>query len=372
MRNSSEVIKEIVEKHNYHVVIGRNVITEIPSLLGDNVYPHLALIGKNIANSNKWISEELSRTFESVWIIEDGESSKDLDTVLLIIEKLWKLRASRWSAIACVAGGSLGDTAAFAASIYLRGIPFVNIPTTLLAMIDSSIGGKTAVNYKGIKNIIGSFYHPSLVVDDIRFLDTLPKRVYLSSLAESLKYGFTLDRDFLQFLLNNKDSILSRSEDDVLINLISRSVELKLDVVGLDPRERSGIREVLNYGHTVGHVIESASRYKLFHGEAVALGMIVETELSEKLGCNGCSDVVKEAIESYGILKSPEVKSSVPNLAFEEYRELLYRDKKRVGNKIRWPMLTSIGSWKLVTLDFDIFAKSTYEIYKSVLKEFQT
>lgn len=372
MKSLSEIVVEFKEKRRYHVIVGRGVLKFVQDFLDAEIEPLIALVGSGVASQNKWVRDDLSSSFRYVEVVDDGEHSKELNTALKIIDRLWELGASRWSALACAAGGSLGDTAAFASSIYMRGIPFINIPTTLLAMIDSSIGGKTAVNYKKVKNIIGSFYHPYLVVDDIRFLETLPNRVYKSSLAEALKYGFTLSKEFLEFLTSNKATILNRSSDDTLISLISQSVHLKINVVAKDPQERLGIREVLNYGHTVGHAIESISNYSILHGEAVAIGMIVETALSEQMGCNECYRIVESVIKEYGILDEPALRASLPNLTFEEYKSLLSRDKKKIGDKIRWPMLTEIGKWKLVLMDFEYFAKETFKHYKSLLKQLKT
>ncbi len=367
MKSSFKLEYEVADKHKYVVLAGRNVIERVEEYLPNNVRPLLAVVGRGIQESNPWIVDSLSKIFEHVDIIDDGEESKDLRTALHIVNKLWRLGGDRWSALGVAAGGSLGDTAAFAASIYMRGIPLIQFPTTLLAMIDSSIGGKTAVNFEGVKNILGSFYHPWLTVSDLRFIETLPERIFKSSLAEALKYGFTLDKEYLDFLMSNRAKVLGR-DDDVLSKLILEAVRIKLDVVSQDPRERRGVREVLNFGHTVGHVIESISNYSIYHGEAVAIGMIVEGILSEELGCKGCSDEIKRAISDYSII-TKEVVSSIPSIDYEQYRNLIYKDKKRVGDVIRWPMVEEIGKWKLVELPVNEFAKKTFIYLRELLEE---
>ncbi|UXD21482.1 3-dehydroquinate synthase [Ignicoccus pacificus DSM 13166] len=366
MRNSSELEVPVNDSHVYKVIIGRGVLENLNGFISPPIEPKLSLIGRGVHEHVPWLYYSLRKVFEEVKIVEDGEESKNLETALKIVEDLWRLGATRWSALAVASGGSLGDTAAFAASIYMRGIPFVQIPTTLLAMIDSALGGKTAVNYSGVKNILGSFYHPWLVVDDLRFLDTLPNRVFRSSLAEALKYGFTLDKGYLDFMIHNRDNILRR-DDLPLIELIKQATELKLSVVSQDPRERKGIREVLNFGHTIGHVLESASNFKLLHGEAVAFGMLVESKISEDEGCKDCFNVILSTISDYAILD--DVVDIIPELDFQQYKELLYRDKKRVGDKIRLPMLKEIGKWELVLYPFESFAEKSYKAYREILKK---
>jgi len=351
---------EISDTYPYRVVVGRKVLTLVRELLPD-VKPCLAVVGKGIAENAPWVLEELGEAFKDIVVIDDGEKAKELDTALHIVEALWRTGADRWCALGVASGGSLGDTAAFAASVYMRGIPLVMYPTTLLSMIDSALGGKTAVNWRGYKNVLGTFYHPSLVISDLRFLDTLPERVFRASLAEALKYGFTLDANFLSFLLLNKDDIFTKN-DVALRYLVLRSSEIKLNVVKQDPRERKGIREVLNFGHTVGHALESASNFHLLHGEAVALGMLVEAFFAERKGfCRECGKAVKDALDSYGLTTTRP-----PVLEKEEYHNYILRDKKRRGDRIRLPVLTGVGSWKLVFYPVKEFVDTTYEILEEL------
>ncbi len=360
MKNWSEIRVSINDSHTYRVLVGRGILRD--ALSEERLT--LSIIASGVAEKARWVTEEMKEVSKEIMILEDGEENKTLDTVLKIVEKLWNLGADRWSKLAVVGGGSVGDTAAFASSVYLRGIPYISVPTTLLAMIDSSLGGKTAVNWRGYKNILGSFYHPELVVSDLRFVDTLPERVFRSSLAEALKYGFVLNADLLDFMLQHKEEILRR-EDEELSKLIAESAKTKLEVVAIDPRERKGVREVLNFGHTVGHALESASRFELLHGEAVALGMLIEAAFADLEGfCNACRDLVEEALGRYGLL---EVRRRAPRLTKEEYKELIYRDKKRVGSSIRLPVMTGKGEWRLGLVPIDEFVERTYMLLKELL-----
>ncbi len=344
---------DVKEDHTYRLLIGKGALEELSEVMERvGVKPGLAVVAKPLAD---W-SELLEKQGFKVKIMEDGEENKNLETVLRIIEILRSMKADRWTAVASVSGGSLGDTVSFAASIYLRGLPLIQVPTTLLAMVDSSIGGKTAVNLRGLKNIIGTFYHPWIVVDDLNFLDTLPDEVYRSGFAEVFKYAFTLDPSLLE-PLENIALIMSRDEE-ILINIISRSVELKLNVVSRDPLERKGVREVLNFGHTIGHAIESGSKFSILHGEAVALGMVCESKISEKILGFDKVEFVKSKLESFGLLKNVEVDE-------KKFIEAIMSDKKRKGDKIRMPLLKELGVWELV----EVPVKTVVEEGKRCLEE---
>ena len=352
---------KVTDEHLYHVVVGREVLRDVEKFLPEEVSAHTAIIGRGVYESASWVKDELAKAFKYVKVLDDGEKAKELEVALKIVEALWEGGADRWSALGVASGGSLGDAAAFAASTYMRGIPLIMFPTTLLAMIDSALGGKTAVNWKGVKNVVGSFYHPWLVVSDLRFLDTLPPRVFKSSLAEAIKYGMTLDRQFLTYLVQNNKRILER-EDEALINVIVKSSELKLGVVKEDPKERKGVREVLNFGHTVGHAIESASGFSLLHGEAVALGMRVEALYSERAGfCSSCSDALQRALERFSLIQLKP-----PKIDIESYRALIMKDKKRAGEYLRLPVLRDVGKWELQKVPIKEFVEETYKIMNEI------
>ena len=211
--------------------------------------------------------------------VPDGEEYKNMDTVLSILDRLFENRFDRKSILIAFGGGVIGDMTGFSASIFQRGIDFIQIPTTLLSQVDASVGGKTGVNNRFGKNLIGSFYQPKAVYIDIDFLKTLPDREYSAGVAEVIKMAVMFDKEFFEFLETN--DLKSRENIE---KMIARSVSLKAEVVNQDEKE-SGIRAVLNYGHTFAHVIENETNYsKYLHGEAVAIGMVMANKLAVKLG----------------------------------------------------------------------------------------
>ena len=215
--------------------------------------------------------------------MEPGELSKSLPVVSDIYDRLVEMQAGRQTVVFAVGGGVVGDTAGFVAATYARGIPFVQIPTTLLAHVDSSVGGKVGINHPKGKNLIGAFHQPLGVVIDTATLKSLPERDYTAGLAEVIKYGVILDEDFFAELEQNLEGIKNRSAE-VLQSLIARSCRLKADVVEQDEYEHTGMRAVLNYGHTFGHAFENLCHYgELLHGEAVAIGMIYASRLAERV-----------------------------------------------------------------------------------------
>ncbi len=247
-------------------------------------------------------------------ILPPGEQTKSFENLQKILNEILKHKPERKSAIVALGGGVIGDLAGFAASILLRGVPFVQIPTTLLSMVDSSVGGKTGINTTHGKNLIGSFYQPKLVLADIGLLDTLPKREFLSGYAEVVKYGFINDRPFFDWLKTKEEAIRSArilvpEESESLIKMIKTSCEAKAAVVADDERE-SGARALLNLGHTFGHALELETGYssELLHGEGVAIGMVLAFQLSAKLGLCSAKDVteVEKHLAAVGLRTAPK------------------------------------------------------------------
>jgi 3-dehydroquinate synthase len=234
----------------------------------------------------------------------------------------------------------IGDITGFAAATYMRGIDFIQVPTTLLAQVDSSVGGKTGVNHPLGKNMVGAFWQPRLVWIDINTLSTLPKREFLSGLAEIIKYGIIRDEELFEYLENHRDQILGLDPES-LIHLISRSCEIKADVVAKDERE-SGLRAILNYGHTVGHALETVTGYtRYLHGEAIAAGMYIEAKLANLLGLTGEDQVlrIKSLIEAYGL------PSSVPDeVDTDALCEAMLLDKKTISGELTFVLPERIGS----------------------------
>jgi 3-dehydroquinate synthase len=271
-------------------------------------------------------------------VLPDGEAYKNWQTLNFIFDALLGHRCERSTSIIALGGGVVGDLAGFAAATYLRGVPFIQIPTTLLAQVDSSVGGKTGINHPLGKNMIGAFYQPWVVLADTATLDTLPERELRAGIAEIIKYGLIRDLGFLEWLEQNMPRLLIR-DADVLIEAIRRSCINKAEVVQADERE-SGIRALLNLGHTFGHAIENAMGYGVWlHGEAVAAGTMLAAELSKRMGMIGEAEV--ERIRK--IYKQAGLSTVAPNLGPEKYLSLMGLDKKVEGGNMRFILLRHIG-----------------------------
>jgi len=271
-------------------------------------------------------------------IVADGEQAKDWPTLNQVFDGLLKARIGRDGLIVALGGGVVGDLAGFAAATYQRGIDFVQVPTTLLAQVDSSVGGKTAINHAAGKNMIGAFHQPRAVIADVATLDTLPERELRAGIAEVIKHGFALDASFVDWLEKNVDLLLKR-DAAALTHAVKKSCELKARVVAADERE-AGERALLNFGHTFGHAIETGTGYGAWlHGEAVAAGMVMAAELSLLMGQLKKTEVsrVRELLKSAGL----PVKG--PALAPERMLELMAVDKKAAKGKTRFVVLDSIG-----------------------------
>jgi 3-dehydroquinate synthase len=276
--------------------------------------------------------------------IPDGEEYKSLLWAEKILTELLKARLDRGSVLVALGGGVVGDIAGFAASLYMRGIRFVQVPTTLLAQVDSSVGGKTGVNHPLGKNMIGAFWQPSLVWVDVDTLKTLPGKELLAGLSEVIKYGVIWDASLFDYLAENRERILSL-DPEALAHIIRRSCEIKAEVVARDERE-AGLRSILNYGHTVGHAIEAVTGYKKYlHGEAVAIGLSLEARLSHALGILAEADVsrIKGIMDAYGL--PSELPSDLDSGGMLDAMAL---DKKALAGKLRFTLPEKIGATKLL------------------------
>jgi 3-dehydroquinate synthase len=263
---------------------------------------------------------------------------KTLDTVSTIFDALVAARMNRDATILALGGGVVGDMAGFAAACYQRGIDYVQLPTTLLAQVDSSVGGKTAVDHVGGKNLIGAFHQPRAVIADTSTLATLPDRELRAGLAEVVKYGFIRDRAFLDWIEANSRSLLNR-DAQALAYAIRRSCEIKAEIVGIDEHEQ-GLRAILNFGHTFGHAIETATGYgEWLHGEAIAVGMVLAADMSCRLG-NITSADSERLIRTLTNLELPCV---APRIGAKRALDLMGIDKKVLGGKIRLVLLKSLG-----------------------------
>jgi 3-dehydroquinate synthase len=278
--------------------------------------------------------------------LEPGEQSKTLASAARLYDALAEMKADRRTVVVAVGGGVVGDTAGFAAATYARGIPFVQVPTTLLAQVDSSVGGKVGVNHPRGKNLIGAFHQPIGVFIDTSTLATLAERDYRCGLAEVIKYGASLDLDFFMYLEAHVEGLNSRAPD-VLRHVIMRSCQLKAGIVEQDERELTGLRALLNYGHTFAHAYEALLGYgTLLHGEAVAIGMVHASGLAERLGRIDAS--VTQRLER--LLESVHLPTALPanSLDVEAALDRMRLDKKSIGGKLRFVLPAAMGQVELV------------------------
>ncbi|MBW3540960.1 MAG: 3-dehydroquinate synthase [Planctomycetes bacterium] len=305
----------------------------------------LIVTDRNVAD---WYAAPIQRSLtEAGWrcelhAVEPGEPSKSLEQVEQVYDRLVAMGADRHTVVLAVGGGVVGDLAGFVAATYARGIPFVQVPTSLLAQVDSAVGGKVGVNHPKAKNLIGAFHQPMGVLIDTTTLDTLPDRDYRSGLAEVVKYGMILDGEFFEFLEQNTAGVLAR-EDAVLRRIIARCCRLKADVVEEDELDETGVRSVLNYGHTFGHAFEALCGYgTLMHGEAVAIGMVCAARLAARRGLIG-RDIVER---QHSLLEALGVPTRLPKGAGVELGAVLERmrlDKKSVGGRLAFVLPRRIG-----------------------------
>ncbi len=328
------------------IVVGHGSLEILREVEGEASIIHSSRIDPGL------IVKNLRKT-STIIAVEDGESAKDISVVLNIVKKIHTDSSPDLEWIAAAGGGTIMDIAGFAASIYKRGIKLINIPTTLLAMVDAAIGGKNGVNMDGVKNMLGTFYQPTLVVSDISFLKTLSREDLANGMAEVIKYCVTLDRELCGILEDRHSSIYSL-EAKALEEIIFRSAVNKARIVEMDERDNKGIRIVLNYGHTIGHAIEAGSSFKVSHGRAVAVGMVCEALLAEDMGV-ASPDMVR-SIE--GLLSLYSLPRSFKELGVEIDLEIaakaLRMDKKRRRGKIWMPLPKKLGEWERVELDIEI------------------
>jgi 3-dehydroquinate synthase len=282
--------------------------------------------------------------------VPDGEQFKNLDWANAIYTALLINSFDRKSALVALGGGVIGDLTGFAAATFMRGVPFIQVPTTLLAMVDSSVGGKTGVNHAMGKNMIGAFYQPVKVLMDYSVLTSLPKEELLAGLAEVIKYGVICDEALFDYLVDNREKILAL-DSDAIGHIIRRSCEIKADVVSRDERE-GGLRAILNFGHTLGHAIETAESYAMRHGYAVAIGMVYASRLAHTTGlCDATvPDRVERLIKSYGLPTDLSALSRRP--AAIELMDTMQVDKKAEGGKVKFVLPKKIGE-AVITKEWD-------------------
>jgi 3-dehydroquinate synthase len=325
------------------IAIGEGIVERLQALLDEH-----GVDGRRFIVSNPTIWKLHSRAFQPLALAEpilipDGERHKTLQTAGRIYEALIRAAADRASAIVAVGGGVVGDVAGFAAATYLRGVALVQVPTTLLAQVDSSIGGKVGVNHQLGKNLIGAFHQPSLVAIDPLLLKTLPRREFRSGLYEVVKYGMIASRGLFERVARDSKAIFAR-DPEVLLPAIAESCRIKAEIVSADERE-SGPRRVLNYGHTVGHALEAVTKYRRFrHGEAIAYGMIAAANLAA--GRGALAPRARQALADVIALLGPL--PAVNDLSAALVLEAVRRDKKVIKGRLHFVICIDIGATTVV------------------------
>ena len=332
----------VLSKNNqYGVFVGLDIYKYLPEVMNKIINKQKVYLLSD--DGSKPYMRKIQQVFEfagkstTTFVIPQGETSKSLSISSKIYEWLSYEHADRGDVLIGVGGGVVGDITGFVASTYMRGIKFVLVPTTLLSMSDSSIGGKTAVDVNKIKNLVGSFYNPSLVYSDLISLKTLPERQINSGWAELIKHGFIKDRDLLDQMIQIQDY---KKINDNVSSIIKKSIQIKGEIVTVDENEKYGSRIMLNYGHTLGHAIESSTNLEQYtHGEAVSIGMSFAAKLSNHLNMLSDDDLKLHN----DILKKFDLPVSPDNIDWEKCFELIKNDKKVKNGKINWILLESLG-----------------------------
>jgi len=335
---------------SYEILIQPNILTQIGCVLQDvGLSGRVAIVTNPVVHElyGQVVLRALKKSGFSPFfvVIPDGEKAKSVPWLSKILDALVTQRFERQDVVLALGGGVVGDVAGFASSVYLRGVPFVQVPTTLVAQVDSSVGGKTGVNHPMGKNLIGAFYQPRVVVIDPQTLQTLPKREWVAGLAEVIKYGMIADAQFFEYLERQVEGLRAQAEE-IIPTIIRRCCEIKAEVVGEDERE-SGRRRILNYGHTVGHALETWGHYKTWiHGEAVGIGMVQEASIAQFLGI--CD---KELVERQrDLIQDVGLPIAMPSMKFTDLWGAMQHDKKVVKGQINCVVPTKIGDVQVVPL----------------------
>jgi 3-dehydroquinate synthase len=352
MEEHMEVVRVELGERSYPIYIGRGLIDR-PEPLRRHIRGRRVAVISNEVVAPLYLARvraALADLDVDEFLLPDGEQHKNLESFAAIMDHLLARRHGRTTTLVALGGGVVGDITGFAAATFQRGVDFIQIPTTLLAQVDSSVGGKTAVNHPRGKNMIGAFYQPRCVIADTATFDTLPDREYRSGLAEVLKYGVIRDADLFDWL-EARAADLGRRCPDALAVAVRRSCEIKAEVVAADERE-GGIRAILNFGHTFGHALETLTGYQaLLHGEAVAIGMVMAADLSARQGLlpAGQARRIRDLIGAMGLPVVP------PALAANEMLEAMGMDKKVLHGRLRLVLAEAVGR-VVVTDRFDAAA----------------
>lgn len=350
MSDSVEIVRVELGRRSYDIAIGAGNLAQVGPFMAERggVNHAVVITDEHVEKPHAVAAaESVAKTSAAVdlVVIEPGETSKSIATATELWETMLSLAADRQTAIVAVGGGVIGDLAGFIAATYARGIPFFQVPTTLLAQVDSAVGGKVGINLPDAKNMVGAFLQPQGVLIDTTTLETLPDREYRSGLGEVVKYGVILDAELFEFLESNASRLLDR-DHVALRHVVARCCRLKADVVQQDEREVSGLRAVLNYGHTVGHALETLTGYgKLLHGEAVAIGMVCAMCLAQRLGRvdAGLTARQETLLSALGLPTRP------PAVDAEEILAKMMHDKKAQRGVLRFVLPAGLGRGELVS-----------------------
>lgn len=335
--------------HAYPIFIGSGLLEQLSGYLKPYVGKKAAVI-TNETIAPLYLAQvqaalnALGCTHFSI-VLPDGEQYKNWQSLNTIYDGLMQNRAERSTVLIALGGGVIGDMVGFAAATYQRGVPFIQIPTTLLSQVDSSVGGKTAINHPLGKNMIGAFYQPQAVIADLQTLNTLPEREFSAGMAEVIKYGVLGDIEFLAWLENHMDALMQHN-GDLLAEAVYHCCKMKADIVAADEKE-SGIRAWLNLGHTFGHAIEAEMGYGVWlHGEAVAAGMVLACRLSEELGTLQAADTARVA----ALVARAALPAHAPKFAWEHWLEHMSHDKKVASGVMRFVGLDRLGQANITSV----------------------
>ena len=347
--SATEIVRVQLAERSYDIRIGTGVLGELGSLVSaaGQVWHAVVITDENVESPHATTAAtSLSAAGAAVdlLVVPAGEPSKSSDVAADLWQRMLDVETDRRSVVVAVGGGVVGDLAGFVAATFTRGLSFYQVPTTLLAQVDSSVGGKVGINLPGAKNMVGAFWQPRGVLIDTAVLATLPDREYRSGLAEVVKYGVILDADFFGYLEEHVAE-LNKRDNAVLRHVVSRSCRLKADVVEADEREETGHRAVLNYGHTFCHALEAVTGYgELLHGEAVSIGMLCASRLAQRLGRITTADTERqqELLAAIGLpIEMPEVDA-------DDMLAAMQHDKKVAAGRLRFVLPSRIGQVELV------------------------
>ncbi|QDU54033.1 3-dehydroquinate synthase [Aeoliella mucimassa] len=347
---SSQTIRVNLAERSYDILIGSGTLDVFPQFMADrNSSTHVVIITDS--NVDDLYADALGDSLTEqgyevqMMVVDAGEESKSADAAIDLWETMLAEGADRGSVVAAVGGGVVGDLAGFVAATFARGLAFVQVPTTLLAQVDSSVGGKVGINLSEAKNMVGAFWQPMGVLVDVNVLGTLPAKEFAAGMAEVVKYGVIMDLDFFEYLEQNVDGINAR-DPEVMQKVVERCCQLKAEVVEADEREESGRRAILNYGHTFAHAFEAATEYgQLLHGEAVSMGMVCESRLAERIGLIDAAATERQV----KLLEALSLPITPPELDPEEVYRLMWHDKKVADGKINFVLPTKIGETTLTS-----------------------